>query len=124
MHYYIAEAEEEEIDDILPSDCCMKQQIQKMIRPLTSHTLTETELKCIAIWELLLSITFCFCIIQFELVASFLENVMKDTQQQIMVALFLNTLIFVQMVDTIKEVWQALVCECDYRRHPELTDES
>jgi hypothetical protein len=123
MHYYIAEAEADEEDYIMRAECCMKQSIQLFLHKWTNKKLTDAELKFVTIYECLLLTTLSYYTVQYQLIAYCLKSVLTDTQLIIMVALFFNTLLFIQMVENIKEVARAFLCECDYREHPELEDE-
>ncbi len=122
MHY-IVEADADEEDYIMRGECCVKQSIQLFLHKWTNKKLTDAELKFVTIYEFLLLTTLSYYTVQYQLIAYCLKSVLTDEQLIIMIALFFNTMLFIQLVENIKEVARAFLCECDYREHPELEDE-
>ena len=110
---------------IMMDDCCMKKTIKDLAKTWANNHLTEREVMQICIYQFAVTAAFYFAIIDYQLATrcltwAFLEFItMKFI---IMLSLFINIMLFIQMIENLKKVVGALACKCDYREHPELED--
>jgi hypothetical protein len=111
---------------IVIADCCMKQEIKKFSDFLVQKPMTDREVLVLAIYQLATNILIDLALIQFKvayrlfvwlLYGVFSNNVIFH------LAIFLNFLILIQIVENIKEFVHTMRCQCDYREHPELHEE-
>ena len=108
---------------IMLDDCCLKQTIQKFTKSLISKQLTEPEARKICIYDFIISSTTYVVIIQFKMVKGVMTCVCADIFSIHFIrlmALFINIMLIIRMVENFKEFIKALQCKCDYRQHPEL----
>lgn len=113
-------------DHIVIADCCMKQEIKKFSDFLVQKPLTDREVFLLAIYQFAINILMDIVIIHFHLIYRgllWLLDRLVSNNIILMVALFLNSLVLIQMIETIKEFIHTLRCRCDYREHPELVEE-
>ena len=104
----------------------MKQEIKKFTDFLVRKPLTDREVLLLAIYQIATNILIDIALLQFKvaysLFAWLLEGVLSNNVIFHM-AIFLNFLILIQMIENIKEFIHTLRCKCDYREHPELHEE-
>lgn len=111
---------------IVIADCCLKQEIKKFTDFLVRKPLTDREVLLLAVYQFVMNIMVDIALLQFKvaysLFAWLLEGVLSNNVIFHM-AIFLNFLILIQMIENIKEFIHTLRCKCDYREHPELHEE-
>jgi hypothetical protein len=113
----------EENEYIMVDNCCMKQNIKDFIKSLINKPLTELEATILCIYQIIFTATISIALIQFKIAAKSITLILSDfipTYMITLIALFINTMIIIQMICQVKEFISALFCKCDYRMHPEL----
>jgi hypothetical protein len=108
---------------IMMDDCCMKSTIKKFVKFLKHKPLTNDQALMIYVYHFLFSITLNLSIIQYRFVSRWLEWANPGLLSSLMIthiAIFVNILILIEMIENIKEMIHTVSCKCDYRQHPEL----
>jgi hypothetical protein len=105
-------------DNIFIADCCLKQQIKNFSDLLGRKRLTDREALLLCAYQIAMNIMIDIAIIRFKLTYLglfwLLENIFSN-KLILLGALFLNSLIIIQVVECIKEFIHTLRCKCEYR---------
>jgi hypothetical protein len=111
---------------IMMNNCCPKETVKKVAKYFTNKTMTDIEAILIVAYATTISVSTCAAIIQFKFVARFLTWIFTGFLSHtmiIMIAVFVNIIIILQMIDCIKEMLHAIWCKCEYKQLPELVEE-
>lgn len=111
---------------IVIADCCMKQEIKKFSNFLVRKPLTDREVLLLAIYQIAMNIFVDVVLLQFKVAYHIFAWLLCDVVSNNIIfhmAIFLNLLILIKIVESIKEFIHTLRCKCDYREHPELHEE-
>jgi len=108
---------------IMNETCCMKQSIRNFIRKLIRKSLTDIEVTLLCSYQFMIMAIVGFALIRFQLAARCFVLFLTDLVPSYMItmlAVFINTMILLQLICYLKEFIVAFFCKCDYRMHPEL----
>lgn len=104
----------------------MKQEIKKFSNFLVRKSLTDREVLLLAIYQIAMNILIDVALLQFKVAYRLFAWLLYDVVSNNIIlhmAIFLNFLILIQIIENIKEFIHTLRCKCDYREHPELVEE-
>jgi len=113
-------------DHIVIADCCMKQEIKKFTDFLVRKPLTDREVLLLAVYQFAMNIVIDIALLQFQVAYRLFAWLLYGIVSNNIIfhlALFMNILILIQIIESIKEFIHTLRCKCDYREHPELHEE-
>ena len=104
--------------NIVIAECCLKQKVKKFSDFLGQKPLTDRQALLLCIYQFAMNVLVDIALIRFKLTYLglfwLLENIISNNIIFHM-ALFLNSLILIQLFQVIKEFIQTLCCKCDYR---------
>ena len=105
-------------DNIFIADCCLKQEVKKFSDFLAQKPLTDREVLLICVYQFTMTILIDIALIRFQMTYLglfwLLENIISN-KFILLGALFLNSLILIQLVEVIMEFIHTLRCKCEYR---------
>ena len=105
-------------NNIVIADCCFKQRVKKFSGFLGQKPLTEHEALLVCVYQFAMNVLVDMALIRFKVAYHgllwLLENVVSNNIIFHM-ALFLNSLILIQLFESIKEFIHTVRCKCEYR---------
>jgi len=111
---------------IMMDECCMKKTMKDLVKTVLNKSLTDVEALLLCMYQMTLLTTICLGIIQSQIVAGCLTWAAAGLISNhiiIMTTLFIHIMFVIQIIENMKEVVVAVLCECDHRQHPELIQE-
>lgn len=101
---------------IVIADCCMKQQVKKFLDFLAQKPLTENELRLLCVYQFVMHLFIDFNIMYFQLAYRGADWLLADLVSRhfiIVTAIFVDTLLLIQMIENTKDIIHAWRCKCD-----------
>ena len=92
--------------------------MKKLIKHLLQYSFTDTEALLLCIYQLAVFIVMCMAIIKFQIVTYYFEwmfdgLISNNTIIMANINVFINILFLIQIIENIKEVVVAFLCNCD-----------
>ncbi len=107
---------------IVIADCCMKREIKKISDFLRRKPLTDREVLVLSIYQIAMNILFNVALIQFQVAYRLFAWLLYDDVSNNIIsqmAIFINFLFLIQIVESIKDFIHTLRCKCDCISHLE-----